>query len=544
MSEKLENALNAEVIDWDQVLRILRRLRGIKHIHMYMCRIVPECSLNVVSALMDHTRTKRYHTSGHLAQLISLIWTWILTGEDIHSNFWTTEDEITADHEMLLEWKETFLAAYKNWDKVGDGIRVPNIEKVVEALSKTALIVRALPRPMNAAIVPTTCKISKHGNSKVRITQNPTMPIVHFFVFQNLPPILIYIAALVYPEQLGQRDPWGNIPLHYANLSATEWTTWRPKFIPFTLEPFTWQSASPLINLNLRGLLKQNLDDSKDALQSDDTGSIFSARTDNECGRMASSVSGHDNHDNASSNSLIQHLVHETAVHLLVTLRTQSIQTKCHAGRIPLQTYLLSLLDYRRQESQKYHTLPYHPGTTWHFIQNDVELYLQHYPASVRVKDPQLQCLPFLYPTIALGSRKDGFYSVVQENMPVGLLVQETVRPMYDNALAHGRVEQLDDDDDQLRASPKPKKVVQDPFLDALAVSLTYRIIRCYPQICETANQSATEGAMWSMYERELHNRWKAKTRKLEDLVVENKALEFKVQELLETNQRIKSTQR
>lgn len=529
MSDKLENALNAETIDWEQVVRIFRRLRSIKHIHMYMCRMVPECSVEIVDALMDLTRTKGYHEPHHLAQLISLIWTRILTGKDILFNLLTLEEGIRCDHEVLGEWKETFLTAYKNWEKVGDEIRVPNIENVVEALSKTALIVRALPRPMNAAVVPTACKVSKQGNSKVRITQIPSMPIVHFFVFQNLPPIIVYLAALVYPEQLGQRDAWGNVPLHYANLSAKEWTNWRPRIMPFNLQRSCLQTAAPLINL--RSILEQNLNCSSDSLQSDDTGS---GKID-ECiqSRKSSSVSDHDSHDATSSNSFIQHLVHETVVLLLVTLRTQSILSKCHAGRLPLQTYLLSLLDYRRQESQCSHILPYRPGITWHFIHKDVELYLQHYPPSVHLRDPQLHCLPFLYPSLFLGSRNDAVSDVAQENRrAVRLLTQEISLPSWHDdediaLLTHGGIEPDADDDLQVWSRPN-----EDPFMDALVVSLTYTLLRSYPQACEFANRNATEASMWSMYERELHGRWRAKTRQLQDLLAGSKVLESKLLEL------------
>lgn len=551
MSDKLENALNAEKVDWEQVVRIFRRLQGMKHVHMYMCRIVTEGPEDVVDALMDHTRTRGYHTSGHLVQLISLIWTRILTGKEIFDDLGAFEDGILVDHhEMLPEWQETFLAAYQNWDKVGDEIRVPNIEKVVEALSKTAVVVRALPRPMNAAIVPTRCKVSKHGNSKVRITQNPIMPIVHFLVFQNLPPIIIYIAALVYPEQLGQRDPWGNLPLHYANLSATEWTTWRPRFIPFSLHLSPFQSAAPLISL--RGLTQQNSQTEENNVENDDYSST-SSTSSHETHKLeksttpASNAVDQDEHDGAcaSANSLIEHLVHETAVPLLVTLNPQSIHSKCHAGRIPLQTYLLSLLDYRRQESQKYHILPHHPGTTWHFIQEDMELYLQHFPASVRLKDPQLHCLPFLYPALALGSRKKAFNNAVPENRRASLLTQDASRTSshnHENTDSGPGGQELDNDDDDLRELPKPNKAIQDPFLDALIVSLTYRLLRSYPQICELCSRSAPDSAMLSVYERELYKRWKAKQRKLEDLEAGNKLLESKLQELLEINHRIKST--
>jgi len=244
-----------------------------------MCGIVTEGSEDVVDAWMGRTRTKR----------ISHVWTPCTVdlshldadsnGEGNFDDLGTTfEDGILVDHhEMPREWQETFLAAYQNWDKVGDEIRVPNIEKVVEALSKTALIVRALPRPMNAAMVPTPCKVSKHGNSKVRITQNPIMPTHHFLVFQNLPPIIMYLAALVYPEQLGQRGPWGNLPLHYANLSATEWTTWRPRFVPFALHLSPLQSAASLISL--RGLLQQNSQNEENNVEKDDSSSTSSDET-------------------------------------------------------------------------------------------------------------------------------------------------------------------------------------------------------------------------------------------------------------------------
>lgn len=536
MSEKLDTALKAEIIDWDQVFRIFRRLRGIKHIHRYMCRIAPKCSLALLDTLMDHTSTKEYHSPNHLARMICLIWTRILTGNDSCHHEYLGEFSMGKDGEQIRqEWKTLLRQAHENWEEVDNKVRVPDIEQVVEALSKTARIVRSLPRPMNATPRAKMIKVSRQNNSKVRITDDPTMPLLHFFVFQNLPPIIIFIAATVYPEQLGQRDAWGNLPIHYANLSATEWTNWWSKPILNTDGMSSVPSAFPDININ--ALMEEDTMKSLETVVPQKSRFNWKTRlsiehleesTSEDCQQVAT--------NNSSFILSMKNLLHETSFPLLASIYPKGVRQRCQAGRLPLQTYLLSLLDYRRRFSNGWFWEAKDIGTSWHFIEEDLEQFLAIYPESVSILDPELECLPVQIPSLACWCRSETLKECTQPCQPT-LHVTEGISEQALSRVGEGhgqpgRREELDNL--RRQADKKQSPLPTNPMFDLVVVSLTYKLLRSYPRVIENANATTEDAALWSLYESQLYKRWKQRVATIEQLEQENQRLESKLASLLE----------
>jgi hypothetical protein len=615
---------------WEPIYKTFKRLRGIAHVNMYLYQLIPipECSYDMVDALLTQAQlqmpsntttsstantTTQSLLGPRLAPLISLIWTTVLTGEELYKGYSPYSPNFTGAVPLLPEWKRVFQQAFlQHQQQEGENdttpststtpIDIPNVALVVQALQKTARIVRAMARPMVAPLPSSSSsspkssrargrraavKIShRHDASRVvTYTDDPAMPLLHFLTWNQLPPTILYLAALVFPQQVRTRDAWGNLPIHYANLSAVEWNKWwkgggggggggdYSKNVPQS--PQRDQMASPLLDYSDLLILQQEPivaktptnnkpqeqpPESTEGASSQNkatttTGTPAATRTfggENQeaavpkgsatsptvavaaavaaaaaarpilatttttttststtrtfahhqlwvtkkkpptrrLGNVAQSIleqrgftdSDSDDDDDSDSDSddedalkrpyypyagnssifssprprtttkrttsttttppppsfpqgatLARILQHETAVPLLLALYPRGAAKPCRAGRLPLQSYLLSFLDFRRQHigkntKQQQPLTIYYPPTpygnnnnnngnntsrnqpdpnfqAWRFVQQDVQQLLTLYPPAIAAVDPQLGCEAVLLPPMALTAR-------------------------------------------------------------------------------------------------------------------------------------------
>ena len=730
---------------WETILKIERRLKSVSHVHQYHIRMIArlDCPIDVVQALLDHATAKvqgfcrpgsQVPQSQYLAPLVAHLWTRVLTGRRDHEDFDASQERgglagmgvgvgfLTSSHRgggattessyssypLLPEWKTLFQnvlvpsqAPQAPQSPPSNELldKIPCLEQVVQALEKTATIVRYLARPMQAPkwkrsrTTSTSTTNSSLYQSWVRshhqyqtCLDDPTLPLVHFLVYNQLPPIIVLIAACVYPHQVSQRDAWGNLPLHYANCSASAWNPWwdatisnatdasgstgstgatnytatTPAAATASTTDFVdeeeqheaqhamllWRNPNPSANpyLDWMALTKKDADASLSAsaapksaigvavkptakesnynLNKEDEnesenrrrqitgrgngrqrGSVADASDDGDHSKKPAAVctagtplasqstTTHEQHIQDSSMgpqetkkqptstivSLPDLLLHETSVPLLTTLYPAAVRCPCPEGRLPLQSYLLSLLDFRRDYDP---SQVYRYGKNWKFVHQDVQTLLRLFPASIRYIDPQLHCVTVLIPSLAQWARQQAVLAAEiaakdtatltpepHETRPENqrarsgaaaapLPQQPPLRPQHDHNHADVDVDGIlvrdddtwhhdEDNDDQntngrLSASGSLNSSINqrtsDEIFDLTITSVTYELIRARPQVLSLATKGVPDSAMWNLYETQLYRRWKRRQEQIRELNLETNALQEQLEMLQAKN--------
>jgi hypothetical protein len=631
MSQKLDDLLSQDPHDWNEIRKAFLRLRSAAHQHGYFCRLIPHCSPAFVDHLLNRLERKGHYgnrsdeknggadNETRLPQLIASVWTSIL-GEDVSSDPANTPQQWTSamgdrgmanksrPRSIKPEWKILLTTARDYWNEYRNGhieghgrnhrgggaheFMIPDRDQVLEALSKTARIVRCQARPMQAPPLGSIRQVRLKWGGVGELLEAPTLPLLHYFVYNHLPPLIVYIAALIAPNQLSQRDAWGNLPLHYANLSAYSASQWWHHINGLAdgtgcylyggsdLERRSSHvhgsnSLVAIPNLMYHQLLRE---EHRSFVQHHDlsvpvTPWNHSYKQERE---DRSDSSNHDKdedtqhhpqsapllhqqaqHEVDCRSTLFHLLMHETSVPLLLELYPSAAEQSCRLGRLPLHTYLLSLLDYQRGEQrQQLHLERPHRSSTmhlnrhrrshrrrkqWHFIHIDIELLLKAYPQSTAAVDPLLNCFPILLPFLIRSSRRQRMNETetVQMNDPNLHSNHHTAN----NRNQH--IHFIDSDCPPDTAfQPHWPLTVPDPIFDEVSVNLTFELLRHEPLALHRTVSLQTTRSLMSLYESHLYEHWHMHKRTSRQLLFETKQLEAEIVALENRVEQLKGSSR